>query len=55
MYIFTRDTLIERQNRLGHRPLMFEIPTSEAWDIDDELDFKVTEFLVRYSKEGIKP
>jgi CMP-N-acetylneuraminic acid synthetase len=55
MYIFTRDTLIERQNRLGHRPLMFEIPASEAWDIDDELDFMVTEFLVRYSKEGIKP
>jgi len=55
MYIFTRDTLIERQNRLGHRPLMFEIPASEAWDIDDELDFKVTEFLVSYSKEGIKP
>ena len=55
MYIFTRDTLIERQNRLGHRPLMFEIPASEAWDIDDELDFKVTEFLVSYSKEGIRP
>jgi CMP-N-acetylneuraminic acid synthetase len=55
LYIFDRDTLLERHNRLGYRPLMFEIPASEAWDIDDELDFKVTEFLVRNAMEGIKP
>lgn len=52
IYIFSRATLIERLNRLGHRPWMFEIPAAEAWDIDDELDFKVTDFLMRNATEG---
>lgn len=45
LYIFTRDILINRCNRLGKRPLMFEIEASEAYDIDEELDFKIAEFL----------
>ena len=47
LYIFTRQTLVSWRNRLGERPLMFEIPASEAWDIDDELDFQITEFLIK--------
>ncbi len=47
LYIFTRDNLIARRNRLGERPLMFEIPAIEAWDIDEELDFTVAETLYR--------
>ncbi len=47
MYIFTREKLLTRQNRLGERPLMFEIPAIEAWDIDKELDFTVAETLYR--------
>ena len=39
VYIFNRRTLLARRNRLGERPLMFEIPAIEAWDIDEELDF----------------
>ncbi len=39
LYIFTRDTLEERHNRIGERPLLFEIDRLEAWDIDEELDF----------------
>jgi len=27
--------------------VMFEIDADEAWDIDDELDFAVTDFLLR--------
>jgi CMP-N-acetylneuraminic acid synthetase len=46
MYIFTRDTLLSRRNRLGDRPMMFEIDSSEAWDIDQELDFHITNFLL---------
>jgi len=46
MYIFTRDSLIERRNRLGARPLMFEIEATEALDIDNELDFKIAEVMV---------
>lgn len=47
LYIFSRQTLVERRNRLGERPLMFEIPSIEAWDIDDELDFTVAETLYK--------
>jgi CMP-N-acetylneuraminic acid synthetase len=48
MYIFTRQSLLSRRNRLGERPLMFEITATEAWDIDEELDFAITDFLMRY-------
>lgn len=47
LYIFERKTLINRRNRLGERPLMFEIPALEARDIDEELDFMVAETLYR--------
>jgi CMP-N-acetylneuraminic acid synthetase len=47
IYIFDRHTLVNRQNRLGIRPLMFEIDATEAWDIDEELDFLITEFLLQ--------
>jgi len=45
IYIFTRSILEARHNRIGERPLMFEIDRIEAWDIDEELDFRVAEFL----------
>jgi len=46
LYIFTRQTLLGRRNRLGERPLMFEIDATEAWDIDEELDFEIANFLM---------
>jgi CMP-N-acetylneuraminic acid synthetase len=46
IYIFRRETLLARRNRLGERPLMHEIDAAEAWDIDDELDFALTDFLM---------
>ena len=46
IYIFTRDILLTRRNRLGERPLMFEIDAAEAWDIDEELDFEIVDFLM---------
>ncbi len=48
IYIFTRQTLLSRRNRLGERPLMFEIDPAEAWDIDEEIDFLVTDYLMRH-------
>ena len=47
LYLFTRATLLTRRNRLGERPLMFEVPSEEAWDIDEELDFTVADTLFR--------
>jgi CMP-N-acetylneuraminic acid synthetase len=46
MYLFTRQILLSRRNRLGERPMMFEIDASEAWDIDEELDFQVVNILM---------
>ena len=46
LYIFTRQNLLERRNRLGERPMMYEIDAAEAWDIDNELDFLITDFLI---------
>lgn len=45
LYLFSRSTLEERHNRIGERPLLHAIPPEEAWDIDEEFDFQVTEFL----------
>jgi CMP-N-acetylneuraminic acid synthetase len=46
LYIFTRQTLLAHRNRLGDRPMMFPIEAAEAWDIDEELDFEITNFLM---------
>lgn len=46
LYLFTGQTLSNRRNRLGERPLMFEIDAREAWDIDEEIDFSVAEILL---------
>ena len=45
LYIFSRKTLEATHNRIGRRPLMFEIDRREAWDIDEEMDFELAEFL----------
>jgi CMP-N-acetylneuraminic acid synthetase len=47
IYVFTRQKLLSRRNRLGEHPFLFEMDASEAWDIDEELDFLITEFLMQ--------
>lgn len=51
LYIFTRQTLEARRNRLGERPYLFEIDAAEARDIDEELDFLMAEFLYEHRKK----
>ncbi len=51
LYIFTRETLENRRNRLGERPYLFEIDAAEARDIDEELDFLIAEFLYHQKKK----
>jgi CMP-N-acetylneuraminic acid synthetase len=48
IYLFTRDNLLARSNRIGYNPMMFEIDAEEAWDIDEEIDFSVAEALLSY-------
>ena len=44
--------MLKNRNRLGDRPLMYEIAASEAWDIDEILDFEIVEFLMSKEKLG---
>ncbi len=47
LYLFTRANLARKRHRIGDKPLMFEIDADEAWDIDEELDFEITDFLMK--------
>lgn len=46
-YIFERALILETGNRIGARPLLFEVDPIEAWDIDDAGDFEIAEALHR--------
>lgn len=50
MYLFTSATLMNKRNRLGERPYLFEIERDEAWDIDEEIDFRLVELLIQAAK-----
>jgi len=47
IYIFDRETLARRRNRLGERPYLFEIDRAEALDIDEELDFTIADMMMK--------
>lgn len=47
IYMFTRENLERKKHRIGDSPLIFEIDADEAWDIDEELDFEIADFLMR--------
>jgi CMP-N-acetylneuraminic acid synthetase len=47
LYLFTRQNLETYHSRIGVRPYLFEISKSEAWDIDEEEDFILTEMLMK--------
>lgn len=57
LYLFTREILLSRRNRLGERPMMFEIDADEAWDIDEELDFLIADLILsrRINPGGLSP
>lgn len=45
LYLFSREILANRRNRIGERPYLFEIDRLEALDIDEEVDFLQAEIL----------
>ena len=50
LYLFTRENLLKRHHRIGEHPILFEIDPDEAWDIDEEIDFEITDFLMQRKK-----
>jgi len=55
LYLFTRENLLKRGHRIGDKPLMYEIAAEQAWDIDDELDFAICDFLLKRQPTNEKP
>ncbi|MFB1066318.1 cytidylyltransferase domain-containing protein [Natrinema sp. H-ect4] len=47
IYLFTQDSVKQRENRIGDRPRMFSMDAKEAIDIDQPIDFRVAEYLHR--------
>ena len=47
LYLFTRENLLKKHHRIGENPILFEIDSDEAWDIDEELDFEISNFLMQ--------
>tara|TARA_B100002019_G_scaffold286284_1_gene296538 strand:- start:12902 stop:13525 length:624 start_codon:yes stop_codon:yes gene_type:complete len=45
-YIFNRKTFLRRDNRIGLKPKLFAINKQEAFDIDDNDDFKIVKKLL---------
>jgi CMP-N-acetylneuraminic acid synthetase len=54
LYMFTRKNLVAFHHRIGRYPLMFEIDAAQAWDIDNELDFAICEFLIARSHSSAR-
>jgi CMP-N-acetylneuraminic acid synthetase len=50
LYLFSARSFALRKNRIGAKPVLFEIPRDEAWDIDEETDFRIAELL--YKQRG---
>jgi CMP-N-acetylneuraminic acid synthetase len=49
IYLFRRDVLEKRQNRIGERPLVFVMDPAEAIDIDTELDWRIAEATIGFA------
>lgn len=45
IYLFTRESVERRENRIGDHPRMYPMEEDEAIDIDEPIDFRVAEFL----------
>lgn len=52
VYLFSRRLILEKHNRIGEQPLLFELDPVEAWDIDEEYEFIVAERLYEWLAHG---
>lgn len=52
LYLFSAQSFAQRKNRIGAKPMLFEIARDEAADIDEEIDFRIAELLYK-QREGI--
>jgi CMP-N-acetylneuraminic acid synthetase len=48
LYIFTRESFAKTHARIGLRPLMFETPRMESFDIDTPAEWTISEIISKY-------
>ncbi len=48
LYIFSQASFAEHQARIGARPLLFETPPAESYDIDDQQGWDLAEILAAH-------
>ena len=48
LYIFTRESFAKTHARIGLRPLMFETPRMESFDIDTHVEWTISEIISKY-------
>jgi CMP-N-acetylneuraminic acid synthetase len=53
IYIFRRDVLEARHNRIGAHPLLFVMDSSEALDIDTELDWEIAQARLALAERAL--
>jgi len=55
LYLFSGGVLRANRHRIGRTPALFEIDAAEAWDIDDEVDIEICQFLIEHGSGRAAP
>jgi CMP-N,N'-diacetyllegionaminic acid synthase len=50
--LISRENMIRHKNVVGLKPFLYEIPETEATDVDTQLDFDIAEILYKRKLEG---
>ena len=45
LYIFSQDSFTNANARIGQNPILFETPTTESQDIDNQIDWQIAEIM----------
>lgn len=48
LYIFTRESFLKTNARIGKKPMLFETPRMESFDIDTPVDWTICEIVSKY-------
>ena len=48
LYLFTKESFLNNNNRIGSNPILYETPKHESLDIDDQNDWDFAEKLLDY-------
>jgi len=55
LYGIRKEVLFERRSRIGYKPYFLIVNEREGIDLDNEIDFKIAEFLISLNKKSNEP